>query len=89
MTPLPIFLAVIFLGTGNCSSKIVHGNFFSVPLAASMAVKFNRNLELKRVIEIFWGEGFMVRNTVKLDNLDVRPLFVENEALLKCNFTSH
>ena len=24
MTPLPILLAAIFLGTGNCSYKIVH-----------------------------------------------------------------
>ena len=30
----------------------------------------------------------MVRNTVKLDNLDVRPLSVEIEALLKCNSSS-
>ena len=30
----------------------------------------------------------MVRNTVKeIDNLDIRPLSVENEALVKCNFT--
>ena len=28
MTPLPILLAAVFLGTGNCSSKIVHGSFF-------------------------------------------------------------
>ena len=25
MTPLPILLAAIFFGTGNCSYKIVHG----------------------------------------------------------------
>ena len=30
----------------------------------------------------------MVINTVKMDSLDVCPLSVENEALLKCNFTS-
>ena len=30
----------------------------------------------------------MVSNTVKMDNLDVWPLSVENEALLTCNFTS-
>jgi len=30
----------------------------------------------------------MVRSTEKLNNLDVRPLVVENEALLKCNFAS-
>ena len=26
-------------------------------------------------------------NPIKLDNLDLRPLSVENEAFLKCNFT--
>ena len=25
MTPLPILLTAVFLDTGNCSSKIVHG----------------------------------------------------------------
>ena len=40
------------------------------------------------------GEGpvrevFMVRTEVKMDNLDVWPLSVENEALLTCNFTSN
>ena len=30
----------------------------------------------------------MVSNTVKMDNLDVWPLSVENEALLTCNVTS-
>ena len=29
MTPLPILLAVIFLGTGNCSYKIVYETFSS------------------------------------------------------------
>ena len=28
MTPLPILLAAMFLGTRNCSYKIVHGSFF-------------------------------------------------------------
>ena len=28
MMPLPILLAVVFLGTANCSSKIVHNSFF-------------------------------------------------------------
>ena len=27
MTPLPILLTAVFLGTGNCSSKIFHGSF--------------------------------------------------------------
>ena len=30
----------------------------------------------------------MVRNTEKMDDLDVWALSVENEALLTCNFTS-
>ena len=28
MTPFPILLAAVFLGTGNCSSKIVYWSFF-------------------------------------------------------------
>ena len=28
MTPLPILLAAVFLGTGNCSFKIVYWTFF-------------------------------------------------------------
>ena len=28
MTLLPILLAAVYLGTGTCSSKIVHGSFF-------------------------------------------------------------
>ena len=28
MTLLPILLTAVYLGTGNCSSKIVHGSFF-------------------------------------------------------------
>ena len=28
MTLLPILLAAVYLGTGNCSSKIIHESFF-------------------------------------------------------------
>ena len=28
MTLLPILLAAVYLGTGNCSSEIIHGGFF-------------------------------------------------------------
>ena len=28
MTLFPILLAAVYLGTGNCSSKIIHGSFF-------------------------------------------------------------
>ena len=73
MTPLPILLAAIFLGTGNCSYKIVH--FF---------LSYGRIC--KSVIEIFWDEVFIARNTVKQEDLDVWPLFVANEALLTMQF---
>ena len=43
MTLLPISIAAVVLGTGNCSSKIVYGSFF-FPKAVSMSVKFKRNL---------------------------------------------
>ena len=33
----------------------------------------------KSVIEILWDEVFMVRNTVKMDNLDVWLLSVKHE----------
>ena len=77
MTPLSVLLAAIFLGTGNWE-------LFS-PIVASMFVKLKRNY--RSVIGIFWDEVFIVKNMVK-KNLDVWPLFVENEALLTCNFTS-
>ena len=37
-------------------------------------------------MEIFWDEVFIVRYTVKQENLDVWPLFVANEALLTMQF---
>ena len=40
----------------------------------------------KSVIEIFWDEVFIVRNTVKQENLDVWPLFVATDALLTMQF---
>ena len=40
----------------------------------------------KSVVEIFWDEVFMVKNTVKMENLDVWPLSVETEAFLTCNW---
>ena len=63
MTPLPISLAAVFLGTGNCSSKIVHKNFFP-KIAASMFVKFISGI-CKSVIEIFQDEVFMVKKKGK------------------------
>ena len=58
MTPLPILLAAIFLGTGNCSYKMV----------ASMFGK------CESVIGIFWDEVFILRNKVKQEKLVVWPL---------------
>ena len=40
---LPILLAAVYLGTGNCSSKIFMGAFSS-NIVASMFLKFKRNL---------------------------------------------
>ena len=85
MTPLPILLAALFLGTGNCSSKIVYWNFF---LQQPPGCSWSLSEICKKVMEIFWEQVFMVRNTVIMDNLDVRLLSVLNEALLACNFTS-
>ena len=86
MTPLSILLAAIFLGTGNYSYKIVHGELFS-PIVASMFVKLKRNHHYRSVIGIFWDELFYHYKYGE-KNLDVWLLFVENEALLTCNFTS-
>ena len=62
MTPLLILLVAVFLGTGNCSSKIVYWSFFLLKLP-----RFSWSLSeiCKNVIEIFWEEVFMVRNSVK------------------------
>ena len=62
MTPLPILLAAVFLGTGNCSSKIVYWSFF---LQYPSRCSWSLSEICKRVIEIFWEEVFMVRNTEK------------------------
>ena len=79
MTPLPILLAAIFLGTGNCSYKIVH--FF---------LQYGRldvlEVKAESVRALFWDEVFIVRNTIKHENVDVWPLFVANEALLTMQF---
>ena len=62
MTLLPILLAAVYLGTGNCSSKIVYWSFFlQWPPRCSWSLR-----EIcKSVIEIFWDKDFVVRNTVK------------------------
>ena len=62
LTLLAILLAAVFLGTENCSSKIVRGSFFLL-----YRPRCSRSLSgiCKSVIEIFWDTFFMVRNTVK------------------------
>ena len=62
MTLLPILLAAVYLGTGNCSSKIVYGSF---SLQQWPQCSWSLSKICKSVIEIFWDEVFMVRNMVK------------------------
>ena len=62
MTPLPISLAAVFHGTGNCSSKIVDGSFF---LQYPPRLSWSWSEIYESVIEISWNEVFMVRNVVK------------------------
>ena len=62
MTLLPILLAAVYLGTGNCSSKIIHGSFF---LQQQPRCSWSLSEICKSVIEIFWDKDFVVRNTVK------------------------
>ena len=67
MTLLPVLLAEVYVGTGNCSAKIVHGNFF---LQQPPRCLWSLSEICKSVIGIFWDEVLMVRNTVKMDSLD-------------------
>ena len=62
MTPFPILLAAVFLGTGNRSSKIVNGNLFlqKPPRCSKSLSEIS-----KSVTEIFLDEVIMARNTVK------------------------
>ena len=62
MTLLPILLAAVYLGTENRSSKIVHGSFF---LQEQPRCSWSLSEICKSVIEIFWDEVVMIRNTVK------------------------
>ena len=62
MTPLPILLAAVFLGTGMCSFKIVQGRFFLEEPPRSI-----------RALSRYCGsEVFMNTNKLKrsLDNLE-------------------
>ena len=60
---MPIFLAAVFLGTENCSSKLVHGSFSFFLIPVLMFVKFKRNL-YERYGDIL-DEVLMVRTIVK------------------------
>ena len=73
MTPLPILLAAVYFVSGNCCSNRSRELF---PLiAASMFPKFKRN-RYESYRDIF-GRGFIwLEIRYKLDNLDVRPLYV-------------
>ena len=62
ITPLPILLAAVFLGTGNCSFKIVYWSFF---LQQPPRCSWSLSEICKSVIEIFCEKDFVVRNTVK------------------------
>ena len=45
MTPLPILLAAVFLGTGNGSSKIVHESSFLQSILKPLG-RFKKKLEV-------------------------------------------
>ena len=76
MTPLPILLAAIFLGTGNCSYKIVHF-FLQYGRLDVLEVK----AESVRALSRYFGMKFL-----SLEKLGVWPLSVENKALLTMQF---
>ena len=63
MTLRRILLGAVFLGTGNCSFKIIHGSFF---LQKRLRCSWSLSEIGKSVIEIFWDKVFMVRNGVKI-----------------------
>ena len=62
MALLAILLAAVFLGTVNCSAKIVHGSFF-----LQQPPRCSRSLSeiCKSVNEMFWDKVCMVRNTIR------------------------
>ena len=62
MTLLPILLAAVLHGTGNCSSKIVDGSFF---LQQPPRYSWGLSEMCKSVIETFCDKVFMVRNTAE------------------------
>ena len=72
MTPLPVLLAAqYFLALGTVLPKS-----FTGALSSNSRLDVRKSLSeiCKSVIEIFWDEVFIVRNTVKkIDDLDIRP----------------
>ena len=62
MTPLPFLFAAVFLSSRNVSFKVVHGRFFlqQPPWCSRSLSEISKN-----VIEVFWDDIFMVRNTIK------------------------
>ena len=84
MMPLPNLLAAVFLGTGNSYSKIIPRAFFYDSLLDVTEVQ-SKSI---RVLSRYFGMKLLrLEIQLKLENLDVRLLSVENEALLICNFT--
>ena len=84
MIPLPNLLAAVFLGTGNSYSKIIPRAFFYDSLLDVTKVQ-SKSI---RVLSRYFGMKLLrLEIQLKLENLDVRLLSVENEALLICNFT--
>ena len=76
MASSSILLAAVFLGIGTFFSNIVHRSFF-LQLPPPMFAKFERNMweRYRDILEL--KSLFLVWNTVKLDNLDLRPLSLQ------------
>ena len=64
MTPLPILLAAILLGTGNFSYKIIHGSFL-LQYGRLDVREVKVESVTASVIEIFWDEDFIVRKLIR------------------------
>ena len=82
MAPLPILLAAVFPARGTGFSKSFTGAFSS---NSRLDVREVQAKSVTNIIDIFWDDVFVVIYMGKMDNLDVRLLFVENEALLTWN----
>ena len=56
------------------------------PKAASVQVKFKRGRASVYYIEIFWGEVFMVRNTVKTEQFSCSAVICRKQSAFKMQF---